>query len=43
MSYRMDEESVAEIGIKICDFNQQAKGLGTQLYNANNLDKGSVI
>ena len=31
MSYRIDEENVAEIGIKICDFCQQSKGLGTQL------------
>ena len=29
MSYRRLEETTAEIGIKICDFDQQGKGLGT--------------
>lgn len=28
MSYRTTEPGVAEIGIKICDFSQQEKGLG---------------
>lgn len=30
MSYSAVAEHVAEIGIKICDFNQQNKGAGTQ-------------
>lgn len=29
MNYRTVEENVAEIGIKICNFNQQEKGFGT--------------
>ena len=31
MNYRNKGEGVAEIGIKICDFTQQEKGLGTTL------------
>jgi len=30
MSYRTTEEKVAEIGIKICETNQQNQGLGSQ-------------
>ena len=30
MCYRTVAENVAEIGIKICDFNQQEKGYGTR-------------
>ncbi|MCL2227935.1 MAG: GNAT family N-acetyltransferase [Oscillospiraceae bacterium] len=32
MNYRNKGEGVAEIGIKICDFTQQEKGLGTNLF-----------
>jgi len=31
MNYRNKGEGIAEIGIKICDFTQQEKGLGTTL------------
>lgn len=31
MSYRLAGEKTAEIGIKICDFSQQEKGLGKKL------------
>jgi len=31
MNYRNKSESTAEIGIKICDFTQQEKGLGTAI------------
>lgn len=30
MNYRTTAENVAEIGIKICDFNQHERGFGTQ-------------
>jgi RimJ/RimL family protein N-acetyltransferase len=33
MCYRTIDENVAEIGIKICDFNQQEKGFGTKFLN----------
>lgn len=30
MNYKTVEENIAQIGIKICNFNQQDKGFGTQ-------------
>jgi RimJ/RimL family protein N-acetyltransferase len=33
MNYRNKGNNIAEIGIKICDFNQQEKGYGTILLN----------
>jgi RimJ/RimL family protein N-acetyltransferase len=33
MNYRTVAETVAEIGIKICDFRQQEKGYGTKFLN----------